>query len=116
NNTDNTKGPLLATVTGTGRKFSNWVTSSTGSVQLWLESGCQAQSFPLLGCVCATSNSRNGFMMEGYQYRRRQSGTSAWFFTPLRYPGQYHDEETDLYENWNRYYDPTIGRYLQPMV
>ncbi|PTL76201.1 hypothetical protein DAT35_51440 [Vitiosangium sp. GDMCC 1.1324] len=35
-------------------------------------------------------------------------------WTPLRFPGQYHDPETDLFENWNRYYDPTTGRYLQP--
>jgi RHS repeat-associated protein len=25
-----------------------------------------------------------------------------------------HDSETDLFENWNRYYDPSIGRYLSP--
>ncbi|MCK5125525.1 MAG: RHS domain-containing protein [candidate division Zixibacteria bacterium] len=32
----------------------------------------------------------------------------------IRMPGQWHDEETDLYYNWHRYYDPTTGRYLQP--
>ena len=30
----------------------------------------------------------------------------------LRYPGQYIDAETGLYYNWNRYYDPKIGRYI----
>jgi RHS repeat-associated protein len=29
----------------------------------------------------------------------------------LRYPGQYYDEETGLFYNWNRYYDPNTGRY-----
>ncbi|MFN3713009.1 MAG: RHS repeat-associated core domain-containing protein [Alcanivoracaceae bacterium] len=32
---------------------------------------------------------------------------------PLRFPGQYHDEETGLYYNYFRYYDPGIGRYLR---
>lgn len=31
--------------------------------------------------------------------------------TPLRLPGQYHDEETGWHYNVNRYYDPETGRY-----
>jgi RHS repeat-associated protein len=31
----------------------------------------------------------------------------------IRFPGQWEDEETDLYYNWHRYYDPTTGRYTQ---
>jgi len=31
---------------------------------------------------------------------------------PLRYPGQYHDEETNLHYNGYRYYSPALGRYI----
>jgi RHS repeat-associated protein len=31
----------------------------------------------------------------------------------LRFPGQYFDAETGLAQNWNRDYDPTIGRYVE---
>ena len=32
----------------------------------------------------------------------------------LRFPGQYYDEESGLHYNYFRYYDPSIGRYIQP--
>jgi RHS repeat-associated protein len=31
----------------------------------------------------------------------------------LRFAGQYYDDETGLYYNLNRYYDPATGRYLR---
>jgi len=32
----------------------------------------------------------------------------------LRFPGQYFDQETELYYNWHRYFDSAAGRYIKP--
>ncbi|WP_405924344.1 DUF6531 domain-containing protein [Streptomyces sp. NBC_00035] len=34
--------------------------------------------------------------------------------TPLRFPGQYYDPETELHYNYFRHYDPTTATYLSP--
>lgn len=39
------------------------------------------------------------------------AGPSGTAHTPLRFPGQYHDEETGLNYNYHRYYDPEASRY-----
>ncbi|MFE7622842.1 putative T7SS-secreted protein [Streptomyces sp. NPDC057509] len=46
-------------------------------------------------------------------------GTTTWSrsstaYTPLRFPGQYHDPETGLHYNVSRHYDPETARYLSP--
>ncbi|CAM2068867.1 RHS repeat protein [Sulfidibacter corallicola] len=33
---------------------------------------------------------------------------------PLRFQGQYFDEETGLHYNYHRYYDPEMGRFVSP--
>ena len=54
-----------------------------------------------------------GFDAEAYEFRLKEAG--IWWWVPnLRFPGHYFDEETELHENWNRYYDPATGRYLSP--
>jgi RHS repeat-associated protein len=41
-----------------------------------------------------------------------QDDTQALPDNPLRFQGQYYDEETGLHYNLNRYYDPFTGRYI----
>lgn len=62
----------------------------------------------------ATGRTDGGVVLEAFEYRRYDESGAGPFFTSLRFPGQYHDAESDLFENWNRYYDPFTGRYLQP--
>ncbi len=38
--------------------------------------------------------------------------TNTQVSNPLRFPGQYQDDETGLHYNWYRYYDNSIGGYV----
>jgi len=39
--------------------------------------------------------------------------TTSTIENPLRFPGQYYDQETQLHYNYYRDYDPSLGRYTQ---
>ncbi|HEU4551294.1 MAG TPA: RHS repeat-associated core domain-containing protein [Chitinophaga sp.] len=45
-------------------------------------------------------------------YGKVQTKTGTPEFIPLRFPGQYEDEETGLHYNRFRYYDPGTGNYI----
>ncbi|MFD3519440.1 DUF6531 domain-containing protein [Streptomyces sp. NPDC058653] len=54
-----------------------------------------------------------------WQSRRTLWGTTTWppdatAYTPLRFPGQYHDLETGHHYNLHRHYDPETAHYLTP--
>ncbi|WP_369008416.1 RHS repeat-associated core domain-containing protein [Streptomyces otsuchiensis] len=46
--------------------------------------------------------------------RAARHGTGQGPECPLRFPGQYADEETGWHYNYERYYDPDTARYLTP--
>lgn len=109
-----------------GSIWTGWLSPSTGSMHADLVLGQNAPfvcvkncTFPLSGCCgwgCGTAQSNTtgvGAVIESYQYRRYESGSTP-FWTPLGFPGQYHDEESDLDQNWNRFYEPLTQRYLEP--
>lgn len=61
----------------------------------------------------ANGQETSGAVVDAIEFDRVHRETTP-YFPPMRWPGQYYDEETDLFENWNRYYDPRGGGYLAP--
>ena len=95
----------------TGGVWTDWVTPTADEIQVNLVTEC-AELQTSGTCSCSTSKTKTGLVMEGYEYRRYQPGANP-FWAPLRFPGQYHDEESDLNQNWNRFYESSGGRYLE---
>ncbi|OZB81236.1 MAG: hypothetical protein B7X28_05345 [Halothiobacillus sp. 13-55-253] len=58
------------------------------------------------GAKVSTDQERHGHRDHDWDH-----GKSHGIQVNLRYPGQYYDSETGLFYNWNRYYDPSTGRY-----
>jgi RHS repeat-associated protein len=106
-----------------GNFWTEWFTPGAAGAEAVLENigSCsqQAECNDLYcqpgACVCGVSRPKSqvGAVLSAYEYRRFQPGASP-LWTPLRFPGQYHDAESNLVHNWHRTYDPATGRYLQP--
>lgn len=106
-------GVVQATYTGRhGRWVTPWrqATSATQSLHLSSDSRNCAPGAE----VCPpTEWPYAGVALRRVQYQRRSPGVAPWL-PPLRFPGQYYDEESGLHENWNRFYSNRGGGYLSP--
>lgn len=127
--TDANEGPSLWSVTSggspnamlaayaghhQGEKWSDWFGGSTvGSFRmLKLGWGTVSGNCPPTGACSPATWPYSGFATSEFEYQRFES--SFPYFPPIRFPGHYYDEETDLFENWHRNYSPATGRYLSP--
>ena len=103
-----------------GTLWTPWGTPASGKAHVALTYGYYSYHYPFFnspGCLANNGPAATffGAVVEGYEYRRYDGAHGASpFWTPLRFAGQYHDEETDLNENHHRYYEPLTGRYLEP--
>lgn len=81
-----------------------------------------AEGLPRLRCAGGESQpppfcSGTAWSCCSWRTRATVWGTTSWnrdasAYTPLRFPGQYHDPETGLHHNYFRTYDPETARYL----
>lgn len=91
--------------TDMGRVTSFWAMAN--------ENGYGPMTLQFRSGAATNTPDRYGVSMDYLEYLRSENGAKAWW-PPIRLPGQYEDEETGFFENWNRFYDPSIGRYLSP--
>jgi len=114
---DGAVGTLLASLSGIHRGLltTDWLLPSAGRLALAIAGSgrCTVAGFPNCTTTCdmVTQKTEKGVIAANYEYRRYEVGQQP-FWTPLRFPGQYYDSESGLFENWNRFYDATSGRYL----
>ncbi|QEN90083.1 hypothetical protein FZC33_28920 [Labrys sp. KNU-23] len=68
------------------------------------------------GPVEGGANPRGGGRIYGALALKEESDvvTQARFLCPIRFQGQWEDEESSLYYNRFRYYDPLAGQYASP--
>jgi RHS repeat-associated protein len=68
-------------------------------------------------CVWWAAYAQGGYggaVTANYEYQLFEGSVVAPSWVPLRFPGQYSDAESQLFENWNRVYDPAAGIYFAP--
>jgi len=103
-----------------GKVVTSWVLPSQSTMPASIKINFDDHNYttyqctPTCSCQAATPPSTYGAIVEAYEYRRYQTGATPYAL-PMRLAGQYYDDwETDVADNQHRYYDPTVGQYLQP--
>jgi RHS repeat-associated protein len=108
---------LLQEVSSTGRSRT-WITPPGTFTPLAMTEG--RQTFAIISDVIGTprdvvdsgGNLRWSALYSTWGCVKASRGDLQDF--PIRFPGQYHDDETGLHYSRFRYYDPRHGRFLSP--
>ncbi|MGH8540525.1 MAG: RHS repeat-associated core domain-containing protein, partial [Stenotrophobium sp.] len=65
-----------------------------------------------LGRPDTVANTSGGIVWQAANTAFTRTVTTQSMTLNIGFPGQYYDSESGLYYNMNRYYDPTLGRYI----
>ncbi|WP_193222194.1 RHS repeat-associated core domain-containing protein [Alkalilimnicola sp. S0819] len=89
--------------------------STWGTAPLWMKAGGETYYYlnDHLGTPqqLVTAGGRRAWGADYAAFGEAKPLTTA-VDNPLRFPGQYVDQETGLHYNWHRYYDTQTGRYI----
>lgn len=107
-------GALFAETDGAGNVTREYITLDGVTLAVIDASGTSYVHADHLG-TGQTMTGANGAVVWDATYRPFGEVTITTAVATLnqRLPGQYADDETGYYDNWNRSYDPSLGRYLQ---
>jgi RHS repeat-associated protein len=72
------------------------------------------QNKPRRGIDASTQQVVWSWDPDGFGAIQPQAGLTNPATINLRFPGQYYDSQSGLYYNHNRYYNPELGRYMEP--
>ena len=67
---------------------------------------------PLKTPQVITDEAQNIVWQANYEPFGKARVTTELIENNIRFPGQYYDSETGLHYNYQRYYDPSLGRYI----